>query len=124
MHPQLIRNRRALLPQKSLLSQRFQKLSVCGWTLAIEELRYAGSHKELRCRSLSLSCRDRAMVAVVGGGSGGFGEDRPTKTPGLFDASGYNGVDPEAAAVMMQRKAKHKQNQKKIRQGPLAGRAV
>src|SRR5215472_7837534 len=34
MHPQLIRNRRALLPQKSLLSQRFQKLSVSGWTLA------------------------------------------------------------------------------------------
>src|SRR5215831_21074170 len=34
MHPQLIRNRRVILPQKSLLSQRFQKLSVSGWTLA------------------------------------------------------------------------------------------
>jgi transposase-like protein len=31
--PQLIPNRRALPPQKSLLSQRFQKLSVSGWTL-------------------------------------------------------------------------------------------
>ena len=36
--------------------------------LSYRELRYAGSHKELRCGSLSLSCRDRAMVAVAGGG--------------------------------------------------------
>jgi hypothetical protein len=37
MHPQLIRNRRAILPQKPLLSQRFQKLSVSGWTLPSRE---------------------------------------------------------------------------------------
>jgi hypothetical protein len=34
MHPQLIRNRRAFLPQKPRLSQPFQKLTVSGWTLA------------------------------------------------------------------------------------------
>src|SRR6516162_5241453 len=34
VHPQLTRNRRTFPPQKSLLSKRFQKLSVSGWTLA------------------------------------------------------------------------------------------
>src|SRR5690349_8876261 len=34
MQPQLIRNRRAFLPQKPRLSQPCQKLTVSGWTLA------------------------------------------------------------------------------------------
>src|SRR6516225_4187726 len=36
VHPQLTKNCQAFLPEKSLLSQRFQKLSVCGWTLAYQ----------------------------------------------------------------------------------------
>jgi uncharacterized protein YjbI with pentapeptide repeats len=38
MHPQPTRNRRAFLPQKSLLGLRFQKLTVSGWTLASEKI--------------------------------------------------------------------------------------
>jgi hypothetical protein len=75
MHPQLIRNRRAFLPQKPRLSQPFQKLTVSGWTLT-ELVRV---HKGVFFSGVARAERDerdgrratfRALVATTEAGIG------------------------------------------------------
>src|SRR5215469_1442850 len=66
---------------------------------------------------------DRRVVGPRGA-SGGFYQDDATGRSRLFDASGDDGIDPEAAAVMMQCEARHQQEQEEIGPRPLAGRAI
>ena len=56
--------------------------------------------------------------------SGCLSENHPAKLTANRRPRYDDGIEAEAAAVMMQRKAQHEQHQEEIRPGPLAGRAV
>src|SRR6266567_2198631 len=53
-----------------------------------------------------------------------FGEDRPAERPRLFQTRDDQRIDPEAAAIVVQRKAEHQQQQEEICPRPLTRRAV